>query len=395
MQLGKNPYYSTIAGFCLVSIGLCLCRYAYAPMVPAMIAEGWIDKGGAAYLGAFNALGYLVGTIAAILLPGRWPLRDILRASIIVAFVSVVMAAWNFGFAWLALARTLTGLAGASLVVHAPSLALAPVPDCWKKPAGGAIFAGAGMTILLVSLAMPGFLAQSVGAGWLFEAFLGLVAGAVAWPLTATASKPRNSLERRPPLDPQPRKALFMLGAAYFLAAVGITPHTMFLTDYLHRDLSMTAASSVHYYGLIGVGTSCGALAAGAAARMFGTPPSLSVNYLLGAVAVTAVLLGDNPLIISFSVVAIGFFLLACVTLSSQRTAEIAGLPNHAYYWGLMTLAFSAGLTIGNYGLAWLIDRGGSYRATFEVAAACLGAGFFISLALQRAAGGTDADKTR
>lgn len=168
----------------------------------------------------------------------------------------------------------------------------------------------------------------------------------------------------------------------------------MFLTDYLHRDLSMTAAGSVHYYGLIGVGTSCGALAAGAAARMFGTPASLSANYLLGAAAVAAVLLSDNPLMISFSVAAIGFFLLACVTLSSQRTAEIAGLPDHAYYWGVMTLAFSAGITIGNYGLAWLIDRGGSYRATFELAAACLGAGFLISVALQRVAAGRAADKS-
>ena len=152
----------------MVSMGLCLCRYAYAPLIPAMIAEGWVDKAEAGYLGGFNALGYLGGAIVAILLPNHLSLGLILRVSIVTVFLSLLMCAWSLGFAWLATARTLTGLAGAVLVIHAPSLALAPVPQRWKKFAGGAIFAGAGFTILMISLALPGFLETSVGSGWLF-----------------------------------------------------------------------------------------------------------------------------------------------------------------------------------------------------------------------------------
>ena len=47
----------------MVSMGLCLCRYAYAPLVPAMIAAVWVDPAGAGYLGGFNALGYLCGAL--------------------------------------------------------------------------------------------------------------------------------------------------------------------------------------------------------------------------------------------------------------------------------------------------------------------------------------------
>ncbi len=364
----------------MVSMGLCLCRYAYAPLIPAMIAEGWVDKAGAGYLGGFNALGYLGGAIVAILLPKHLSLGLILRVSIVTVFLSLLMCAWNLGFAWLATARTLTGLAGAVLVIHAPSLALAPVPQRWKKFAGGAIFAGAGFTILMISLALPGFLETSVGSGWLLEAGVALAVGTVAWPLAASAQTPTATARRKSHLTAPQAKSLRILGSAYFLAGVGITPHTLFLTDYLHRDLHVAQASSIYYYSLIGLGSFCGALAGGAAARMLGTRQSLSANYLLGTAAVVLVLNGDGPIWISLSVFGIGFFLLACVALLSQRTAEIAGAADHPRYWGILTLVFGVGITVGSYALAWLIDVGWSYRSTFVIAALSLALGLLLSL---------------
>ena len=364
----------------MVSMGLCLCRYAYAPLVPAMIAAGWVDKAGAGYLGGFNALGYLCGALVAILLPARLSLGIILRVSIVAVVVSLVMCGWNLGFAWLATARTLNGMAGAVLVIHAPSLALAAVPERWRKLAGGAIFAGAGSTILMISLALPGFLETSVGSGWLLEAGVALAVGTVAWPLAASAQSPNAPTRRKSHLTAPQAKSLRILGSAYFLAGVGITPHTLFLTDYLRRDLHVATASSIYYYSLIGLGSFCGALAGGAAARVLGTRQSLSANYLLGTAAVVLVLTGDEPIWISLSVFGIGFFLLACVALSSQRTAEIAGAADHPRYWGILTLALGVGITVGSYALAWLIDVGWSYRSTFVIAALSLALGFFLSL---------------
>ena len=364
----------------MVSMGLCLCRYAYAPLVPAMIAAGWVDKAGAGYLGGFNALGYLCGALVAILLPARLSLGIILRVSIVAVVVSLVMCGWNLGFAWLATARTLNGMAGAVLIIHAPSLALAPVPERWRKLAGGAIFAGAGSTILMISLALPGFLETSVGSGWLLEAGVALAVGTVAWPLAASAQSPNAPTRQKSRLTAPQAKSLRILGSAYFLAGVGITPHTLFLTDYLHRDLHVATASSIYYYSLIGLGSFCGALAGGAAARVLGTRQSLSANYLLGTAAVALVLIGNGPIWISLSVFGIGFFLLACVALSSQRTAEIAGAADHPRYWGILTLALGVGITVGSYALAWLIDVGWSYRSTFVIAALSLALGFFLSL---------------
>ncbi len=169
------------------------------------------------------------------------------------------MCAWDLGFVWLALGRAATGLGGASLVIHTPSVALPHVPENWKKVASGVVFTGAGGSIMLVGLLVPFFLSHSVMWGWLFEATLALVAAVIAWPLANTAATQPNRNRARPePLSRGVAGSLFLLGAAYFLAAIGITPHTLFLTDYLHRDLGVTAAQSSMLFSLIGVGSLLG-----------------------------------------------------------------------------------------------------------------------------------------
>ena len=91
------------------------------------------------------------------------------------------------------------------------------------------------------------------------------------------------------------------------------------------------------------------------------------------------ILLSAEPVWISLSVLAIGFFLLACVALSSQATSEIAGAADHPRYWGFLTLTLGAGITIGSYALAWMVDAGASYRSTFVVAAVGLALAFFLT----------------
>ena len=365
----KHPLYATLAGFSMIAVGLCLCRYAYTPLIPSLIDEHWVTKAGAGYLGGFNCLGYLIGCLGALFLPAYLSVRLLLRLSLVIAVGGLVMCAWDLGFVWLALGRAATGLGGASLVVHTPSVALPHVPENWKKVASGVIFTGAGGSIMLVSLLVPFFLSQSVMWGWLFEAALALVAAVIAWPLArSAAAQPNHNRARPEPLTRGLAGSLFLLGVAYFLAAIGITPHTLFLTDYLHRDLGVTAAQSSMLFSLIGAGSLLGALASGVIARTFGTSLSLLANYLLGAVAVAMVLFTTSVTVVSVSAFIIGFFLLCCVALSSVRTGELSGSGRHPHYWGILTLGFGVGLATGSYGLSGLLSLGMDYYATFLVA---------------------------
>ena len=194
----KHPIYAPLAGFCMIAIGLCLCRYAYTPLIPSLVDHGWVTKAGAGYLSGFNCLGYLLGCVAALFLPARVGVKHLLQWSLAFAVVGQVMSAWNLGFAYLAFARALTGMAGASLVILTPSLVLPHVTEGWKKVVSGICFTGAGAAIVVVSLVLPSFTKLSVTAGWLFEAGLTLSMARVRSPLRSSMllSAPRIQWSR-------------------------------------------------------------------------------------------------------------------------------------------------------------------------------------------------------
>ena len=377
-----HPLYATLAGFSLIGIGLCLCRYAYTPLIPSMIDAGWVDKAGAGYLGGFSCLGYLIGCLAALLLPATLGVRRLLRISLLMAIIGQTMSAWNLGFAWLAFGRAVTGLAGASLVIHTPSVVLPHIPDRWKKISIGVVFSGAGGSIVLVCLLLPTFLAWSVSAGWLFEAALTLLSALIAWRLTGSTPTPTAQKQNQTtrPLEKGVGLSLLLVGVAYFLTSIGITPHMLFLTDYLHREFGASAAESSELFSLVGFGSLIGALTSGIIARLLGTPLSLAANYLLGAVAVWMVLVTESVTVITISAFMIGFFLLCCVALSSMQTAELSGRARHPHDWGLLTLGFGLGLAIGSYGMSGLLSLGVHYYSLFVIAQGILGATLLLSL---------------
>ncbi|MFL2936268.1 MAG: YbfB/YjiJ family MFS transporter [Myxococcota bacterium] len=376
-----HPFYAPLAGFCMIGIGLCLCRYAYTPLIPSLVDHGWVTKAGAGYLSGFNCLGYLLGCVAALFLPARVGVRRLLQWSLVFAVAGQVMSAWNLGFAYLAFARAVTGMAGASLVILTPSLVLPHVTEGWKKVVSGICFTGAGAAIVMVSLLLPTFTAMSVTAGWLFEAGLTFGFAALAWRLVSEA--PRTSAETGllsiPPRAKGAGFSLGLLGTAYFLAAIGVTPHMLFLTDYLYRDLGVGVAESSRLFSLVGIGSLVGALSSGVIARWIGTKSSLILNYLLGSAAVAVVLLTVNVTLITISAFTMGFFLFCCVTLSSIGTGEISGLPRHPRDWGVLTLGFGAGLALGSYGLSGLLSLGASYYMLFVIAEGVLAVAFALA----------------
>jgi len=364
-----HPAYATLAGFALIGAGLCLARYAYTPLIPALIDAGWVDKAGAGYLGGFNCLGYILGCVGALQLPRRVSIRRLLRVSVFLVPAGLVMCAWDLGFAWLALGRAVSGFGGAVLVIHTPAVALAHVPDAWKKVSNGVVFSGAGSAIALVSLLLPLFLVYGVMAGWLFQSGLGLGVVAVAWVLTGSAPDTPNrdrAVERA--LESDRRLPLALLGSAYVLAAVGVTPHMLFLSDYLHRDLGVSLSASMHFFALVGAGSLFGAATSGLLARGLGTSFALLFNYALGVSAVAMVLLTHSLSVASVSAFCIGFFLMQCVALTSMKTTEIIGLSRHPKWWGILTLGFGLGLALGAYGFSGLLSLGLEYIDTFRIA---------------------------
>lgn len=62
---GVPLWRSTLSGLCATLVGIGLARFAYTPLIPAIIQAGWFTPSRAAYLGAANLAGYLAGAILA------------------------------------------------------------------------------------------------------------------------------------------------------------------------------------------------------------------------------------------------------------------------------------------------------------------------------------------
>src|ERR1700752_247338 len=62
---GGPVWLSALAGLCASLVGLGLARFAYTPLIPALIAAKWFSPSDAVYLGAANLAGYLAGALIA------------------------------------------------------------------------------------------------------------------------------------------------------------------------------------------------------------------------------------------------------------------------------------------------------------------------------------------
>jgi hypothetical protein len=58
---GGPAWLPAVAGLCASLVGLGLARFAYTPLIPALIAAKWFSPAEAVYLGAANLAGYLAG----------------------------------------------------------------------------------------------------------------------------------------------------------------------------------------------------------------------------------------------------------------------------------------------------------------------------------------------
>ncbi len=144
---GRPVWLSAAAGLCASLVGLGLARFAYTPLIPALIAAKWFSPAAAVYLGAANLAGYLGGALIAREL-GSW-LGSVatLRAMMVLASLSCFACSVPFSFIWFFGWRFLAGTTGGVIMVLAASTILPHVAPGKRGLVGGVIFAGVGLGI--------------------------------------------------------------------------------------------------------------------------------------------------------------------------------------------------------------------------------------------------------
>ncbi|HEY9132033.1 MAG TPA: YbfB/YjiJ family MFS transporter [Dyella sp.] len=357
-----------LCAFCASLIGIGLARFAYTPLLPAIVDAHWFAPSAAAYLGAANLAGYLAGALLGRPMAARLSQGITLRAMMVLATVACLACIYPLGFVWFFVWRAASGLAGGALMVLAAPAVLPHVPASRRGVAGGIIFMGIGVGIVVSGTLVPLLLQQGLRQAWLGLGGLSLVLTAIAWrgwPNDAMAGATAVSHNHSPSLG-----ALRALYVEYALNAAGWVPHMIFLVDFIAHGLGKGVQIGSEYWVLFGIGATAGPIVAGYLADRAGFAAALRLAFLLeaGAVAIPALGLGQAWLIVSSLVV--GSFVTGTVPLMLGRIGEL--LPHHPAQqkaaWGTATVFFALCQAAAAYGLSFaFIKSGGNYTLLFAI----------------------------
>lgn len=364
-----------ICAFCTGLIGIGLARFAYAPLLPAVIGAHWFSPSSAAYLGAANLAGYLAGAVLGRPISSRVSVVGLLRAMMLLTTASFFGCGFPLSFTWFFGWRFVAGFAGGVMVVLAAPMVLAHVPPSRRGLAGGLIFMGVGCGTAASGTLIPFLLHFGVEEAWLGLGALSLLLTAVAWtgwPAHPPPQPPRAGLHAHAPHS----SVLRALYAEYGLNAAGWVPHMIFLVDFISRGLGKGVEEGAVFWVAFGVAATFGPLLSGHVADRIGFGRALRIAFILqiGAIAIPALNVTNVPLLLASSMI-IGGLLTGTVTLVLGRIQEL--LPHDASEqkaaWSVATVVFALCQALAAYGLSFVFARsGGDYQLLFMIGAAAM-----------------------
>ena len=363
---------ATAAAIGAVLVGVGLARFAFAPLQPALVADGWFSASAASLLAAANLGGYLIGALSASHVARRISATTVIRAAMLVVAVSFLACADSSRpFIWFVLWRIASGVAGGMIMALAGPVVLAHVPESRRDFIGEMVLYGFTIGIVIAGVFMPVVLQSSVKLGWIVLGVLSLLTTATTWRMWPPTAPPAVVVKQE-----SEHARLFCV--QYALVAVGVVPEMVFLADFIARDLGRGVSVGAHFFLLYGVGAVIGPLISTLGSRLIGLRITLEVEIGVQFVAVALLLASSSTVSLAVASFLGGLAmpaLIATFLLRSQQITE--GDPaRHRALWGVATASFALGMSIGAFGITFLIAQFGggglAYPLFFGVAAGSL-----------------------
>lgn len=363
-------------------VGLGLCRFAYALVLPDMRANlGW-NYAEAGFMNTINAVGYLAGALAATRYIRRFGQFSAVWWGTAICVVALFASAASGNFLLLSLARTLAGVGAALAFVGGGTLAatIAQTHPAHAARLLGLFYTGPGTGVMISGLVVPGLLA-SFGAGSWWVAWLALgVIAAVALATLPAARQQRITPTGAAASAPVALMPMMPMLIGYLLFGAGYIAYLTFMIAWVRDAGGGTWEQSV-FWCLIGAGaiaspwTWSHMLARTKSGR--GTAALLAVT-LVGAILP---LLAAGPLMLALSAIVFGNSFLAVVTSTTAFIRHNYPIDTWPGAIAAMTIAFSIGQTLGPVLTGAITDAAGSLSFALVTSAALLAVGTVVAAA--------------
>ena len=383
------------AGFAasLVSIGL--ARFAYAPLVPALIHAHWFSSSSVVLLSAANLTGYLVGALVGQPLARRFSDTQVLRAMMMLVALAFLACAYPLSVGWFFAWRLMSGVAGGAIMVLVAATVLPHVPQDRRGVAGGAIFLGVGIGIAGSGTVVPWLLGMGLQATWIGLAGMSAVLTLATWYAWPGPHEHAHAAYRvDAPATPAtevavPRAGLVVLFGQYGLMAVALVAPMVFLVDFVERGLHAGAAAGAHIWVLYGLGAVMGPPLYGWLGDRLGGRVAVRAALAVQALAMGTLGVASGDLALAAATVLIGTFPPGIVPLALARVQEL--IPHDALAqnraWSRATVSFATFQALAGYGYSAVFSvTGGQHRVLFAIGAAALLVALMADVQRKRAA---------
>jgi len=373
--VGAIPVAPILAGASAILVGIGLARFAYTPLIPAVIGAGWFIPADAAYLGAANFAGYLAGAYFSRRFASWISPIAVLRTMMLLAAASFIASAWPLSFLWFFVWRFVSGFAGGALMALGPMLALSQVPAARRGVAGGIVFGGVGFGIVASGTLVPLLIDTGLPETWIVLGLLCFGLSALTWGgwPAGVAAPPVHAAA-------PPSWALRIFYIGYALSAAALVPHMVFLVDFIARGLNQGLTVGGYYWIVFGIGAALGPLVIGGIADRIGFGRAWRLTFIAVTItiALPAFAAGEAALIVSCLVV--GAFVPGIAGLALGRLQELVSEAQRPRAWSFCTISFAAGQAAGAYALSYLYAQSGSHTLLFLSGAAVLAVALLLDL---------------
>ncbi|OOF56954.1 YbfB/YjiJ family MFS transporter [Rodentibacter myodis] len=355
----------------LIAIGL--ARFAYTPLLPELIDQHWFSADDAAYLGAANLAGYLLGALSGRPLAHRISYHRTLQIMMLLTALSFLACAFPLSSSWYFLWRLVSGITGGAIMVVVAATILPHIPIHRRNLASGGIFLGIGLGIFASATLIPFFLKMGLKETWLGLGGLSLLLTFFAWK-NIPSQHTENTALPHTKCPVEKGTAFLVLYLQYALIAISIVAPAVFLVDFIVRGLQQSSEMGALFWGLYGIGSIIGPILYGYLADKWGAKPTLKLVLAVQMCVLITLALNHHLVLLAILSLIIGTLPPGIVPLVLARIHEMTENPLvRNKNWSKATVFFATSQAIAGYALSALFSyTQGNHGILFLVGGAAL-----------------------
>ena len=369
-----------------LSLGVCVsngfARFAYGLILPAMRDDlGW-SFAQAGWINTANALGYVAGAAATLVLIARVPPSRIFGVGLVATSVLLLLSGLTDDFWLLTLWRVLAGVSGAPAFIAGGVLAA----SCFPGQAGrnataiALYFGGGGVGLVLSGAALPAMFAYLGPAAWPMAWIALGLASLLCCPISLWAA-PQVAAPSKTKIAsaPLPLRDMRFELAGYAFFATGYIVYLTFLVAWM-RALAVGPLIVSLIWITAGAAIVLSPFAWRVVLARFrsGLPLALAIGTVAVGTMLPVILPSQTGLFLSAVLFGIAVFIGPSAVTNFTRQ----NLPQASWgrSIGLFTLVFAVGQTIGPVAAGAIGDWSGSIGDGLLCAGAVLCAGAGLAL---------------